>query len=43
MLLSGIGGFIAISAAYLFGGPLLIVGGILALSYKKPSASINGS
>ena len=31
MLISGIGGFIAISASYLFGGPLLILGGILAL------------
>ncbi len=31
MLISGVGGFIAISAGYLFGGPLLIVGGILAL------------
>lgn len=31
MLVSGIGGFIAISGGYLFGGPLLIVGGILAL------------
>ena len=31
MLISGIGGFIAISAGYLFGGPLLIVGGVLAL------------
>jgi hypothetical protein len=31
MLLSGIGGFIAISAGYLIGGPFLIIGGILAL------------
>jgi hypothetical protein len=31
MLISGIGGFIAISGGYLFGGPLLILGGILAL------------
>jgi len=31
MLLSGIAGFIAISGGYLLGGPLLIVGGVLAL------------
>ncbi len=31
MLLSGIGGFLAISLAYIIAGPLLIVGGILAL------------
>ena len=35
MLISGIGGFIAISAGYLFAGPLLIVGGILALVGRK--------
>jgi len=31
MLVSGIGGIIAVSAAFAFGGVLLIVGGILAL------------
>ena len=35
MLVAGIGGFIAISAGYIVGGPLLIVGGILALLAKK--------
>jgi hypothetical protein len=35
MLVSGVGGFIAISYGYLFGGPLLIVGGVLALVAKK--------
>lgn len=36
MLISGIGGFIAISAGYILGGPLLIVGGIMALVARKP-------
>ncbi len=41
MLISGVGGIICISAAYIFGGVLLIVGGILALvaSRKPKSAS----
>jgi len=34
MLLSGIGGFIAISFAFIIAGPLLIIGGILALTRK---------
>ncbi len=37
MLIAGIGGFIAVSAAYIVGGPLLIVGGILALIAAKKS------
>lgn len=40
MLISGVGGFIAISAGYLFGGPLLIVGGILALAAKKSAKAV---
>jgi len=35
MLLSGIGGFIAVSLAYIIAGPLLIIAGILAL-LRKP-------
>lgn len=35
MLVAGIGGFIAISAGYIVGGPLLIVGGIFALLARK--------
>jgi len=35
MLLSGIGGFLAISMAYIIAGPLLIIGGILALARKS--------
>ena len=31
MLIGGIGGIIAISVGFIFGGPLLIIGGILAL------------
>lgn len=34
MLLSGIGGFMAVSLAYVIAGPLLIVAGILALLKK---------
>ncbi len=34
MLLSGIGGFMAVSLAYIIAGPLLIVAGILALLKK---------
>ena len=37
MLVSAVGGFIAISAGYLFGGPLLIVGGIISLVAKQKS------
>jgi hypothetical protein len=40
MLISGIGGFIAISAGYLFGGPLLIAGGILALVVRKSTGGV---
>lgn len=35
MLLSGIGGFMAVSLAYIIAGPLLIIAGILAL-LRKP-------
>ena len=34
MILSGIGGFMAVSLAYVIAGPLLIVAGILALLKK---------
>lgn len=34
MLLSGIGGFMAVSLAYIVAGPLLIIAGILALTRK---------
>ncbi len=37
MLLAGIGGLITVSAAYVIGGPLLIVGGILALAAARKS------
>jgi len=42
MLISGIGGFIAISAGYLFGGTLRIVGGILALVSRKSKRRADG-
>jgi hypothetical protein len=35
MLICGIGGFIAISFGYIIAGPLLIAGGILALTKKS--------
>ena len=35
MLVAGIGGFFSVSLAYIVAGPLLIVGGILALFAKK--------
>lgn len=35
MLIAGIGGFIMVSAAYIIGGPLLIIGGILAFRKRK--------
>jgi len=35
LLISGIGGFIAIGLFYLFGGPLLIIGGIFALVARR--------
>lgn len=35
MLISGIGGFIAISMGYIIAGPLLIIGGIFALIGRK--------
>lgn len=38
MLLAGIGGFVAVSAAYIVGGPLLIMGGILALAAARKSS-----
>lgn len=37
MLLSGVGGFLAISMSYIIAGPLLIIGGILALARKSKS------
>lgn len=35
MLISGIGGFIAISVGYIVAGPLLVIGGILAIVGQK--------
>ncbi|MBU0478161.1 hypothetical protein KKC91_06305 [bacterium] len=35
MLISGIGGFVAVSMGYIIAGPLLIIGGILGLIAKK--------
>ena len=40
MIISGIGGMIAISFGYIFGGPLLIVGGILALFGSRKESFI---
>ena len=37
MLISGIGGFIAIFMGYIIAGPLLVIGGILALLGRKES------
>jgi len=38
MLVSGIGGFVAISMGYIIGGPLLILGGIFALIGRREQA-----
>jgi len=35
MLISGIGGFIAISMGYIIAGPLLVIGGVFALIGRK--------
>lgn len=37
MLIAGVGGFICISLAYVVAGPLLIIGGILALIGSRKS------
>jgi len=39
LLLSGIGGFIAVSAAWLLSGPLLLIGAFLARSGMKPATA----
>jgi hypothetical protein len=40
MLISGIGGIIAVFAAYVFGGALLIIGGVLALlALRQPKSA----
>lgn len=39
MLVAGIGGFISVSLAYIVAGPLLLIGGLLALFARKPKAT----
>ena len=38
MLVAGVGGFIFVSIAYVVAGPLLIIGGLLALFAKNRAA-----
>ena len=43
MVIAGVGGFISVSMAYVVAGPLLIIGGILALVAKKPTKEASPS
>lgn len=40
MLVAGVGGFISVSLAYIVAGPLLIIGGLLAVFAKKPKPAV---